>query len=384
MKRLVAQAMKEGALGLRLIAPVRPGSFADTDELVELARVAASFGGIYISHQRSEGNQISSSLDEVFAIAERARIPAEIYHLKTAFKSNWGRMPEVLARIEAARARGLDITADQYPYARASNNLDACLPVWVREGGTDRMLARLKDPVQRERIRREMDDPTVTAWENQWYGSGGGEGVLVAAVLNPDLRNYEGKNLAEIGRLENKDPRDALMDLVIADRGEASCILQYMSEEDVRAALRHPLVAICTDSSAGPRMAPCRSRARTARLGHLHAHPRALRARREADHAGGGREEDDIAARHSRGLANRGILRPAWPPTSRYSTRLPSADVATFEDPTHYSVGIKWVLVNGRAVVADGRITAERPGRPLGGPTSLASPLRPAGTQRPE
>ena len=158
MKTLVAQAMEQGALGLSTSLQYVPDRFASTDEIVELAKVAARHGGIYISHQRSESAQIMSSLDEVFAIAERAAIPAEVWHLKTAYKANWGRMPEVLKHFEAARARGLDVTANMYPYDRASNGLDACLPLWVREGGLEPMLKRLQDPALRERIKRDMDD----------------------------------------------------------------------------------------------------------------------------------------------------------------------------------------------------------------------------------
>jgi len=161
MKLLVAQAMQQGAFGLSTSLQYVPDRFASTDEIIELAKVAASYGGVYFTHQRSEGGRILESLDEVFTIAERADIPAEIWHLKTAYKPNWGKMPEILQRIEAARERGLDITANQYPYTRASNGLDACLPLWVREGGLEKMTARLKDPAQRERIRKEMDDPNV-------------------------------------------------------------------------------------------------------------------------------------------------------------------------------------------------------------------------------
>ena len=240
MKALVARAMEDGALGLSSSLQYVPDRFASTDELVELARVARHYGGIYITHQRSEGLQIFESLDEVFAVADRAGIPAEIWHLKTAYKPNWGKMPEVLRRIDAARARGLDITADQYPYTRASNDLDACLPVWVREGGADKMVARLKDPAQRDRIRTEMDDASATSWENQWEGAGGGDGILLAAVLNADLKKYEGMTLDEIGKQMGKDPRDALMDIVVADHGERACITSIMNEDDVRTALREP------------------------------------------------------------------------------------------------------------------------------------------------
>ena len=159
MEKLVEQAMQEGALGLSTSLQYVPDRFATTEEIVALAKVARRHGGIYITHQRSESGQIFESLDEVFRIAKEADIPAEVWHLKTAYKANWGKMPEVLKRFEAARAAGLDVTANQYPYTRASNGLDACLPLWVREGGIDAMVKRLADPALRERIKREMDDP---------------------------------------------------------------------------------------------------------------------------------------------------------------------------------------------------------------------------------
>jgi N-acyl-D-aspartate/D-glutamate deacylase len=159
MRELVAQAMAQGAVGLSTSLQYVPDRFASTAEVIELAKVAAKYGGVYFTHQRSESAKILDSLDEVFTIAEKASIPAEIWHLKTAYRANWGRMPEVLQRIEAARARGLDVSANQYPYTRASNGLDSCLPLWVREGGFEKTLARLTDPVQRERARKDMDDP---------------------------------------------------------------------------------------------------------------------------------------------------------------------------------------------------------------------------------
>src|SRR5437773_800576 len=241
MKQLVAQAMAQGALGLSTSLQYVPDRFASTDEIVELATVASRAGGVYFTHQRSESARIFDSLDEVFAIAERATIPAEIWHLKTAYKPQFGKMPEVLRRIESARARGLDVTANQYPYDRASNGLDACLPLWVREGGLDKMLARLQDRSQRERIKTDMADPNVTTWENQWYGSGGGDGVLLSSVLTDELRKYEGMTLTEIGKAMGKDPRDAVMVLVIADKGDSSVIISIMTEEDVVTALKHPL-----------------------------------------------------------------------------------------------------------------------------------------------
>jgi dihydroorotase/N-acyl-D-amino-acid deacylase len=368
MKRLVAQAMEQGALGLSSSLQYVPDRFATTDELVELARVAASYGGIYITHQRSESGKIFESLDEVFAIAERAKIPAEIFHLKTAYKANWGKMPEVLARIRAARARGLDVTANQYPYVRASNGLDACLPLWVREGGKDKMLARLKDPAERDRIRRDMEEPNPATWENQWYGSGGSDGVLLSSVLSDGLKKYEGKTLTEIGKLMGKDPRDAVMDLVIADNGESSVVISIMREDDVQAALKDPTVAVGTDSGA---------RAQDGPLADSKSHPRGwgsfpriLGKYVRDEHLL--TLEDAIRKMTSRpaarvGLADRGLLRPGMMADITVFDPMTIRDVATFDDPNRYSTGVKWVIVNGRAVVADGAITDARPGRALRG-----------------
>jgi N-acyl-D-amino-acid deacylase len=266
MRQIVAQSMEQGALGLSTSLQYVPDRFATTDEIVELAKVAARYGGVYFTHQRSESARIFESLDEVFAIAERAGIPAEIWHLKTAYKPQFGKMAEVLRRLEAARARGLDVTANQYPYDRASNGLDACLPLWVREGGLDKMLARLEDPATRARSKRDMDDTNATTWENQWQGANGGDGVLLSSVLKPELRKYEGQTLSQIGRSMGKDPRDAVMDLVVADRGESSVIISIMSEDDVRTALKHPLVGVGTDSG---------TQAEEGKLSESKSHPRA-------------------------------------------------------------------------------------------------------------
>jgi N-acyl-D-amino-acid deacylase len=368
MRELVAQAMEQGALGLSTSLQYVPDRFASTNEIVELAKVASKYGGVYFTHQRSESGRIFESLDEVFAIAERANIPAEIWHLKTAYKANFGKMPEVLKRIEAARARGLDVTANQYPYSRASNGLDACLPLWVREGGLDKMLARLRDPAQRERIRKDMDDPNATTWENQWAGANGGDGIMLSSVLNPDLRKYEGMTFTQIGKAMGKDPRDAVMDLVIADKGESSVITAIMSDDDVRTALRNPLVGVGTDSGA---------QAEDGKLSESKSHPRAwgsfprilgkyVRDEHVLTIEEAIRKMTSKAADRVH-LADRGILRPGMKADVTIFDPATIRDVSTFEDPKHYSVGVKHVFVNGRAVVADGKITAERPGRPLRG-----------------
>nr|UXE44412.1 D-aminoacylase [uncultured bacterium] len=369
MKQLVATAMTQGALGLSTSLQYVPDRFASTNEIVELAKVAARYGGVYFTHQRSESGRIFESIDEVISISRQAGIPAEIWHLKTAYKPNWGKMPDVLGRIEQARANGIDVTANQYPYTRASNGLDACLPLWVREGGIDKMLARLNDGAQHERIKREMEDPNVKDWENQWDGSGGGDGVMLSAVINPELRKYQGMTMTQIGKAMGKDSRDAVMDLVVADRGESEVITSIMSEDDVRTALRHPLVGVGTDSSA---------RAEDGKLSDSKSHPRGwgsfprilgkyVRDEHLLTLEEAVRKMTSKAAARVH-LNDRGILRPGMMADITIFDPATIRDVATFEDPNHYSVGIRHVFVNGKRVVADGKITAERPGRPLHGP----------------
>jgi N-acyl-D-aspartate/D-glutamate deacylase len=278
-------------------------------------------------------------------------------------------MGEVLSRLDAARARGLDLTANVYPYTRASNGLDACLPLWVREGGVDKMLARLKDPAQRERIKREMDDPKAPGWENQWYGSGGADGILIASVLDPSLRKYEGRTLAEVGRERGQDPRDAVMDLVVADRGNTAVITSIMSEDDVRLALKSPLVSFDTDSGAQAEDGP---------LSESKSHPRAwgtfprvLGRYVRDEHVL--RLEEAIRKMTSQPaarvhLSDRGVLRPGMAADVTVFDPATIADRSTYEDPRHYATGIRFVIVNGRVVVSQGAITSERPGRALRGP----------------
>jgi N-acyl-D-amino-acid deacylase len=369
MKKLVAQAMQDGALGLSTALQYVPGRFASTEELIELAKVARQYGGVYFTHQRSESGAIDASMDEVFRIAREAKIPANIWHFKTAYQANWGGMPAVLARLEAARAEGLDVAANVYPYTRASNGLDACLPLWAREGGADALVARLKDPAQRERMKKDMDDPKSPGWENQWFGSGGGDGVMVSEVLNPELKKYEGKTLTEIGRDMGKDPRDALMDIVIADHSNTACIIAIMREDDVRIALAHRLVSIGTDSQ---------ERAEDGPLAGTKGHPRGwgsfarvlgkyVRDEKLMTLEEAVRKMTSQAAARA-GVSDRGILRAGLAADVVVFDPATIHDVATFEDPNHYAVGVKAVLVNGQAVVADERITDARPGRALRGP----------------
>src|SRR5258706_7936717 len=248
-------------------------------------------------------------------------------------------MPEPLRRIEGARARGLDVTANQYPYTRASNGLDSCLPLWAREGGFEKTVTRLTDPATRERIKQDMDDSGATSWENQWYGANGGDGVMVSTVLNPALRKYEGMTLTAIGKAMGKDPRDAVIDLVIADKGESSVITAIMDEDDVRAALKHPLVGVGTDSGA---------RAEDGKLSESKSHPRGwgtfprilghyVRDEQLLSLEEAVRKMTSKAAARVH-LTDPGLLRPGLAADITIFDAATIRDVSTFEDPTRYAL----------------------------------------------
>ena len=368
MRQLLAHSMRQGAFGVSSALQYVPDRFASTDELVELAKVARSYGGVYFTHQRSESDDILSSLDEVSAISQRANISVTIWHLKVSYPENFGKIPEVLKHIEEARARGIDVAASVYPYDRASNSLDACFPTWVLEGGTDKMIERLKDPAQRARAKRDMDERT-TVWENQWLGSGGGKGILLAEVLNPELKKYEGMNLDEIGRAMGKDPKDAAMDVAIADRGDSAVVISIMQESDVRLAVSNPLVIYGSDSEEHAEDGP---------LSTSKVHPRSFGTftRVLAEYV---RKEHTMSleeavrkmtsqAASRVGITDRGILRPGMFADITIFDPEKVQDEATYNEPLHYSVGVKDVLVNGKPVVLDSKITDERPGRALRGP----------------
>ena len=368
MQEVVDQAMREGALGVSSSLQYVPDMYNSTDELIAMAKVAAKYGGAYFTHQRSEANAIDSSLDEVFRISKEAGIRSQIWHLKTAYKKNWGRMPAVLDRIAAARAEGIDVAANQYPYTAGSNGLDACLPPWIREGGRDALLKRLADPKLREKAKADMLVDS-DAWSNQYLGSGGPERVLVASVVNPSLKKYEGKTVAQMGAEEKKDPRDALIDLVIADRANTACIIFMMDEKDVRTALASPLVAFCTDSGAGAtdgifseEKSHPRGWASTARiLGHYVRDEKVVRLEEAV------RKMTSFPAEGA-GLKDRGVLKVGFPADVVVFDLAKVQDLATYEEPRKYSAGYPYVAVNGVLVVDGGKITGAAPGQVLYGP----------------
>ncbi len=374
MEAQVADAMEAGAFGVSTSLQYVPDRFAPTDELVALAAVAARYGGSYITHQRSEADRIDESLDEVFRIARDARVPATIHHLKTAYKQNWGRMPAVLARLEQARAEGLDIAADQYPYIAGSNPLDASLPVWAREGGRDAMMKRLADPATRARIKAEILQPE-TPWENQYIGSGGAAGILVSSVSRPELKKYQGRTLDEIAKAEQRDPLDVLMDLIVEDHTTGSGIMFFMNEDDMRAALVHPLVMLGTDSGgmapdSPPPTAGVHPRAwgSAARILGTYVREERLLSLEEAV-----RKMTTLPAARLR-LFDRGLLRPGAFADLVVFDPATIRDRSTFANPRQYAEGVRYVAVNGQLVVDDGQMTAARPGRALRGPGARIRP----------
>jgi len=367
MKKLVAEAMKDGALGVSTSLQYVPARFAKTDEIVELAKIAHQYGGIYITHQRSEANAIDESMKEVFEIARRANIPAEIWHFKTAYQKNWGRMPEMLRRIEAARGQGLKITADVYPYVAGSTSLSACLPPWAIEGGTDRMVARLKDPAIRARLKKEIATDSKD-WENIYLGSDGPSGILIASVVNRDLESSQGKRLSEVASEQNKDPLDALFDFIIADHGQTGAIFFMMKESDMLAALKSPFVSICTDNGA---------RATDGPLAGSKSHPRGwgtyprilgryvrdqhLLTLELAIHKMTGLPAGNLS------LTNRGLIREGYFADITIFDPKTVIDRATFEEPNQYPVGINFVIVNGQIEVDKAQRTPALAGRVLRG-----------------
>lgn len=368
MKKLVADAMRDGALGLSTSLQYVPARFAKTGELIELAKVARQYGGIYATHQRSEANTIDASLNEVFEIALKAKIPVEIWHLKTAYKKNWGRMSHVLTRIQQARDHGLDVTADIYPYIAGSTALTACLPPWALEGGTDQMLTRLRDPLMRKRLKKEISEDHQD-WENIYLGSGGPSGVLIGSVVNRELEPLQGKRFSEIAAEQKKDPLDTVFDLILADHGQTGAIYFMMSEADMRAAMQSPFVSFCTDSG---------SRATDGPLAGSKSHPRGwgsyprILGRYVRDEkllsleAAIQKMTGGPAARV--GLRERGLIKEGMFADITIFDPAKVIDRATFESPNQYPIGIEYVLVNGKISVDKGQRTSALGGRVLRGP----------------
>jgi N-acyl-D-amino-acid deacylase len=368
MRSLIREAMQQGAVGVSSSLEYAPAPYASTEELIALASEGAASGGIYSTHMRSYGDTMDAALDETFRIAREARIPVEILHMEIAGKPNWGHMPEVVAKIEAARAHGLDIATDTHAYPAWWNSMSAFVPPWAHEGGDVKLVERLKNPSLRARIRKDMETRS-DAWENEWSEISGPEAILIDAVKTPELRPLQGQTLAAIAAARHKDPLDTLLDILIDDNGFTFCTVFGFSEDDVALALVQPWTSVGVDASGTAPDGPLA-------LGHPHPRaygtfPRILRKYVREQHRltleDAIRKFAALPAGRLR-LSDRGILKPGLAADVVIFDPNTITDHATFEAPQQLATGMDWVFVNGIAVIADGKMTGARPGKVLRGP----------------
>lgn len=372
MKALVDEAMLDGAVGVSTALQYAPAPYAKTEELIALAREASKYGGIYATHMRSEGDAVLESIDEATRIGREAQISVEIWHLKAAGKANWGKMPQIVERINKARASGVDVSANTYAYTAWFNTFSAFVPPWAHDGGDAKLIERLKDPAMRARIRKDMTstgkDSAGEDWDNEWQEIPGPEAILIAVVQNPELVPLQGKRLSEVAAMWHEDAIDALCDLLIKDKAFTNVAVFGMDEPDVVLALKQPWVSVDNDSQG---TSP------EGLLGSEHPHPRAygtfpriLRKYVREEHAltlpDAIRKFSALPAQRMR-LTDRGVLKQGmWADVVIFDPEK-ITDKATFEEPNQLSVGMEFVLVNGVPVIAGGKMTGKLPGKVLRG-----------------
>ena len=371
MKTLVRNAMKDGAAGVSTALEYAPAPYAKTEELIALATEAGKAGGIYSTHMRNESDSVLEAIDEALRIGREAHIPVEMWHIKVAGKANWGRMPEVVAKINAARAAGADVTADTYAYTAWYNDFSAFVPPWAHNGGDAKLIERLKDPVTREKIRKDMLTPSKDShnedWDNEWQEIPGPDAIMIGAVENPALLSLQGKRLSEIAKLWNKDPMDALFTFLIEDPSTGVAVFG-MSQPDVTLALQQPWVAIDNDSEG---TSP------EGILGQAHPHPRAygtfprilakyVREEKVLTLEDAIRKFSALPAQRMR-LTDRGVLKAGmWADVVIFDPATVH-DRATFDNPNQFSEGMDYVLVNGVPVIDEGKMTGALPEKVLRG-----------------
>jgi N-acyl-D-amino-acid deacylase len=368
MKSLVAQALQQGALGVSTALIYPPGHYAKTEELIELAKVAAQYGGIYATHMRSEGLNEVAAVREALRIGQEAQLPVEIFHLKVSGKSRAGSMLQIVRMIQEARDSGQDVTADMYPYLAGATALASSLPPWVADGGADKLLERLRDPALRQRIKTEMTSTGERTWENLYLDAGGAAGVMVSSVVNPELKQYTGKTVAEIAGQQKKDPLDALMDFVLADKSLTGALYFIASEDDLQTGLRQPWTSIGLDAGElsldGPLFEP-------------HTHPRAFGSMpRFLGHyvrdlqllplEQAIRKITSLPAQREH-LAGRGLLKEGFFADITIFDPGTILDKATYTEPAQLSQGVQFVLVNGQVAFEGGKVTGAMGGRALKG-----------------
>jgi N-acyl-D-amino-acid deacylase len=355
--------MEEGALGMASALIYQPGTYARTDEVVALAEVAARYHRIYISHIRNEGDGEMEAIDELISIARRAKIPAEIYHLKVSGEKNWNRFPEVIRKVEDARAAGLRITADMYTYIAGATGLDASMPLWVQEGGLEAWRKRLHDPSVRRRVKQEMRTPTLQ-WDNLYLASGSPDNVLLVGFKSDKLKPLTGKTLGEVARLRHTSPEEAAMDLVVEDDSRVGTVYFLMNEDNLLRQMALPWVSFASDeetrgidgiflkSSAHPR-----AYGNFARVYARYVRDEKLMPVEEAV-----RKMTSLPATNL-GITRRGLLKEGYFADVAVFNPQTIQDHATFENPRQYATGVSEVWVNGVEVIRDGEHTGAKPGR---------------------
>ncbi len=375
MQALVAEAMRQGALGLSTALQYPPAPYARTEELIALAQSAAQFGGIYATHMRSEGDAEMEALEETFRIGREAHIPVEIFHLKASGKGNWGSAPRVIQAIETARAQGIDVAADTYAYTAWENSFSAFIPPWAHDGGNSALIVRLKDPATRARIRDDMTKPSKD-WDNEWLAIKGPQDILITAVINKELMKYQGKRVSEVAAEWHEDPIDTICDFLIRDQAGSSVAVFGMDEPDVRLILQQPWVSVDNDAPGASIEGV---------LSHEHPHPRAYGTFPRILHkyvhdekvltlSEAIRKFTSLPAQREH-LADRGVLKLGmWADVVVFDPNT-IRDEATYEDPNRLSVGMQYVLVNGVPVISQGKMTGALPGQILRGPGYTARQL---------
>src|SRR5213592_2112138 len=367
MRQLVQKEMEAGALGIGSSLIYPPAFYAKTEELIELCKVAAKYQGKYISHMRSEGNQLLEAIDELLRISKEANIPAEIYHIKAAGQPNWGKADAMLAKIEEARKAGLKITADMYTYTAAGTGLDACLPPWTEDGGYPALFKRLRDAATREKIKAEVKIDS-DKWENLYLAAGSPEKILLVGFKSDKLKPLTGKPLAEVAKMRGKDPIDTMMDLIAEDESRIGTVYYLMSEENVKKELRKPWVSFGSDEASQAPEPPFtksnphpRAYGNFARVLGKYVRDEKVLPMSDAIHRLSGQPATNL------GLDHRGFLKEGMFADVVVFDPASIADRATFEKPHQYAVGVKHVFVNGAQVLKNGDHTGAKPGRALWG-----------------
>ncbi len=373
MRGLVDAAMRDGALGVGSALIYSPATYADTDELVALAEAARRHGGMYISHIRSEGNRLVEAVDEVIEVARRAKVPVEIYHLKQAGRSNWTKLDTVIDRVERARADGLAVTADMYPYEAGATGLSSCFPPWAHEGGLRATLARLRDAAQRARIRDQMARPG-TDWENLYEAAGTPDGVVLVSFKNERLKPLTGRTLGEVAAQRGADPRDVAMDLVLEDESRVGMVIFMAAPENLRREVALPWMSFGSDAgSIAPEGVFLKSQPHPRAYGTFaRVLGRFVREEKAAPLEDVIRRMTGFPATNLK-LDRRGLLRLGHFADVTVFDPETVRDHATYAEPHRYATGIAHVLVNGTPVLRDGEHTGARPGRVVFGPARRPS-----------